>query len=147
MKTMSGYDANFVVLVEYEVVVMTTNGASNDNTVGIMKTQVFIDSIGMKHKGFEAGSWGEVGGLFSLTHWGRVTHKCVSRLAIIGSDNGLSPDWCQAIIWTNDGILLIGPLGTTFSEILIEIHTFSAKKMQLKCRLENGGHFASASMC
>ena len=38
-----------------------------------------------------------------------------------GSDNGLSPGWRQAIIWTNAGILLIGPLGTNFSEILIEI--------------------------
>ena len=38
----------------------------------------------------------------------------------------------QAIIWTNAGILLIGLLGTNFSEILIEIHTFSLKKMCLK---------------
>ena len=38
----------------------------------------------------------------------------------------------QAIIWTNAGILLIGPLGTNFSEILIEILTFSFKKMRLK---------------
>ena len=37
-----------------------------------------------------------------LTHWGRVTHICVSKLTIIGSDNGLSPDRRQAIIWTND---------------------------------------------
>ena len=41
-----------------------------------------------------------------LTHWGGVTHICVSRLTIIGSDNGLSPDRRQAIIWTNAGILL-----------------------------------------
>ena len=68
----------------------------------------------------------------SLTHWGRVTHICVSKLTIIGSDNDLSPGWCQAIIWTNVGILLIGPLGTNFSEILIEILTFSFKKMRLK---------------
>ena len=67
-----------------------------------------------------------------LTHWGRVTHKCVSNLTIIGSDNGLSPDRRQAIIWTNAGLLLIGPLGTNFSEILIEILTFSFKKMRLK---------------
>ena len=67
-----------------------------------------------------------------LTHWGRVTDICVSKLAIIGSDNGLSPDRRQAIIWTNDGILLIRPLGTNFSEILIEILTFSFKKMRLK---------------
>ena len=56
-----------------------------------------------------------------LTHWGRVTHICVNKLTIIGSDNGLSLGRCQAIIWTNAGILLIGPLGTNFSEILIEI--------------------------
>ena len=67
-----------------------------------------------------------------LTHWGRVTHTCVSKLTIIGSDNGLSPDRRQAIIWTNDGILLIGPLGPNFSEILIEIHAFKLKKMHLK---------------
>ena len=67
-----------------------------------------------------------------LTHWGRVTHICVSKLSIIGSDNGLSPGRRQAIIWTNDGILLIGPLGTNFSEILIKIYIFSFKKMHLK---------------
>ena len=67
-----------------------------------------------------------------LTHWGRVTHICVSNLTIIGSDNGLSPDRRQAIIWTNAGILLIGPPGTNFNEILIEIHTFSFKKIHLK---------------
>ena len=69
---------------------------------------------------------------YILTHWGRVTHICVSKLTIIGSDNGLSPDRRQAIIWTNAGILLIGPLGTNFSEILIEIQTFSLKKIRLK---------------
>ena len=26
-----------------------------------------------------------------LTHWGRVTHICVGKLTIIGSDNGLAP--------------------------------------------------------
>ena len=67
-----------------------------------------------------------------LTHWGRVTHICVVKLTIIGSDNGLSPERRQAIIWTSAGILLIGPLGTNFSEILIEIQTFSLKKIRLK---------------
>ena len=67
-----------------------------------------------------------------LTHWGRVTHICVSKLTIIGSDNGLSPGRRQAIIWTNAGILLIRTLGTNFSEILGEIHSFSFSKMHLK---------------
>ena len=67
-----------------------------------------------------------------LTHWGRVTHICVGKLTIIGSENGLSPGRRQGIIWTNAGILLIGHLGTNFSEILIEIHAFSCKKIDLK---------------
>ena len=82
-----------------------------------------------------------------LTHWGRVTHICVSKLTIIGSDNGLSPGRRQAIIWTNDGFLLIGPLGTNFSEILIEINTFSFKKMHLKMSSGKWRPFVSASMC
>ena len=43
--------------------------------------------------------------VFCLTHWSRVTHKSVSK-----------------IIWTNTGILWIGPLGTNVSEIFIKIH-------------------------
>ena len=66
-----------------------------------------------------------------LTHWGRVTHIYVSKLTIIGSDNGLSPGRRQAIIWTNAGILLIRPLETNFNEILIDIPTFSFTKMHL----------------
>ena len=61
-----------------------------------------------------------------------MTHICVSKLTIIGSDNGLSPGRRQAIIWTNAGILSIGTLGKNFSEILSEIHAFSFKKMHLK---------------
>ena len=57
---------------------------------------------------------------------------CVSTLTISGSDNGLLPGRRQAIISPNDGILLIGPLGTNVSEILSEIHTFSLKKIHLK---------------
>ena len=56
----------------------------------------------------------------SLTHWDRVMHICVSKLSII------------VIIWTNAGISLIWPLVTSFSEILIRIHTFSFKKTRLK---------------
>ena len=70
-----------------------------------------------------------------LTDWGQLTHTCV-----IGSNNGLSPGRCQAIIWTNAGILLIRTVGTNFSEILSGIHIFSLTKMHLNmafviCRL------------
>ena len=61
-----------------------------------------------------------------------MTHACVGNLTTICSDNGLPLGWRQAIIWINAGILLIGPLETNLSEILIEILTFSFKKMRLK---------------
>ena len=69
---------------------------------------------------------------FLLSHWGPATHVCVSKLTTIASDNGLSPGRRQAIIWNNAGILSIGLLGTNFSDILIEILTYSFKKMRLK---------------
>ena len=72
-----------------------------------------------------------------LGHWGHVMHIYFSKLTIIGSDNGLSPGWRQAIIWTNVGILFIRNLGTNFSEILIKIYSFSFKKMHLKMLSEN----------
>ena len=70
--------------------------------------------------------------LHDLTHWGRVTHICIVKLTIIGSDNGLAPRQRQAIVWTNAEILLIGPLGTNFNEIGIGIQTFSLTKMHSK---------------
>ena len=75
----------------------------------------------------------------------RPSDACIhaNKPNIIGSDNGLAPTNRQAIFLSNGGILLIGPLGTNFSEIIIEIYTFSFKKMHLECRLQNGGHFAS----
>ena len=57
---------------------------------------------------------------FSLfTHWSWVTHIWVSKLTIIGSDNGLVTGPCQTISRTN------------FSKIFIKIYTFPFKKMPL----------------
>ena len=50
--------------------------------------------------------------------WSLVMHICVSKPTIIGSDSGHYP---VTIIWPNDGILLVGTLGTNVNEILIEI--------------------------
>ena len=69
-----------------------------------------------------------------ITHWtcwGRVTHM-VRKLAKVGSDNGLSPNRRQAIIWTSVILLLIGSLGTSFRKIWIKIQQFSYKKINLK---------------
>ena len=79
-----------------------------------------------------------------VTHWGWVTHICNHKITIIGSENGLSPDRCQATVLTSTAILLIGPLRTIFSEISTENHRFSSKKMDLKmssakCRPFCGG--------
>ena len=69
---------------------------------------------------------------FILTHWGRVTHICVGNITTNGSDNGLSPDRRQAIIWTNARILSIWSLVTNFSEILTGFQIFSFQKMYLQ---------------
>ena len=63
--------------------------------------------------------------LWRLTNWDHVTHIMVGNLTIIGSDKR------HGIIWTNAGIMLIRPLGTNFSEILIKMHTFSFNKKHL----------------
>ena len=58
-----------------------------------------------------------------LTHWGRVTHIWVGKLTTIGANNDASPGRRQAIIWTNVGILLIGPFNPN---ILIQEKTFES---------------------
>ena len=65
-----------------------------------------------------------------LTHWGGVTHICISKLTIIGSDNGLLSGRAKPL--SEPLLELIGPLWTNFSGILIGIETFSFKKMHLK---------------
>ena len=59
----------------------------------------------------------------------------------------MSPGRHQAITGTNARMLFIGPLGTIYSEILIEIYIFLFKEMHMKCRQEAGAHFGSASVC
>ena len=68
--------------------------------------------------------------MYISTHWGRAMHICVGNLTSICSDNDLSPDRRQAIIGTNAGILLIGPLGN-FNEIRIGIQTYSFKNCEM----------------
>ena len=68
-------------------------------------------------------------GADNLTHWGRMTHISVSKLNIIGSDNGMSPDRRQTIIWTNGDLLLIRPFGTNFNEIYDNCSLFSKENL------------------
>ena len=73
----------------------------------------------------------------ALIHCGQGVYICVSKLTIFGSDNGLLPGQCQAIICTSGGVWLIRPLWTKFNEILWEIHIFSLTEdwftMNLHC--------------
>ena len=71
-------------------------------------------------------------------------HIC--NLTIIGSDNGFSPGWRQAIIWSSAGILLIGVLETNFNEFFLsKFIYFHSRKCIWKCK-RNDGHFISDSM-
>ena len=75
-------------------------------------------------------------------------HICVCNLVITDSDNGLSPGRRQSTILTNVGILLIGPLGTNFSKILMEINIFFIQENAFEHIVWNiGDHFVSISMC
>ena len=142
----------------------TPLGDPNINSLPNWQVQTFLMipnqySLLITHFGWRYLYWnntriarGTTDGLYVfLTHWGRVTHICVSKLTNIGSDNGsdngLSPGRRQAIIWTIAGILLIRPLGTNFSEIVIEINTSSFKKMHWKMSSGKCRPFVSASMC
>ena len=63
----------------------------------------------------------------SLTHWGRVTHICVGKLTIIGSDNGLSPSHYLNQRWNIVNWTLRNKLQLNFdrnSNIFIEENTF-----------------------
>ena len=71
-----------------------------------------------------------------------MTHIYLSKIIIIGSDNGLSLGRRQAIVWTSAGILLIEPLEINLSEV----NTIPCTQIHLKCRLQNGVYFISASV-
>ena len=82
-----------------------------------------------------------ISGLSVLTHRGRVTH-----IFLVGSDNEVTPVRCQAIIWFNDGFLLMEPLGVNLSEFDSKYHNFHSRKWSWKCRPQNDVDFVSASI-
>ena len=78
-----------------------------------------------------------------LTHLGRVMHIFISKLTIIDSDYGLAPTIYLNHYWNT----VDSTLRNTLSEILSEIHTFSFRKMHLKCPLRNCDNFVSDCKC
>ena len=70
-------------------------------------------------------------------------HICIRKLTIIGSDNGLLPERRQAIIWTNAGMLLIGPLEQTLVKSESKFTYSYSRKCMWKCHQELDVHFVS----
>ena len=66
---------------------------------------------------------------------------------IIGSGNGFSLVWCQAIAWSNADSLSVRTIGINFSENLIKVQTFLCYKKHLIMLSVNVSHFVLASMC
>ena len=61
----------------------------------------------------------------------------------LGSDYHLLPIQCQAITWTNAGLLSIGPSETKFNEILIKMQHSLSRKCNWNLCLQNGGTWFS----
>ena len=64
------------------------------------------------------------------TEWLEYNDEAFNSLRL--GEMGLSSVRYQALTWTNANLLSNGPSGTHFSEIFIEIQTFSLMKMHLK---------------
>ena len=78
----------------------------------------------------------------SLTHWSRVTHKGVSKLDIIGSDNGLSPGRHKSHFLNQCLNIVILTLGNNLHGNLYPTFTFK----KCICRQDIGRRFFWASM-
>ena len=82
------------------------------------------------------------------THWGRVTHICVSKPSHYWTlDNGLAPIQCQAMIWSDIHCLINFTLGNKRCNFNRNSNFFYSRKCIWKCHLQNGIYFASASVC
>ena len=96
--------------------------------------------------------------LTNLTHWGQVTLICVNKLSIIGSDVAWSaPSHYLNQCWNIVNLTIRNKFQWNVnrnSNIFIHenhrpphLSWRSVRKCIWKCRLRNGGHFISASMC
>ena len=102
-----------------------------DNMAALVQIMAWCQSIIWTNDGI---IYWRIYALLGLNEWNSYQWSINASVnyTIIGSDNGLSPDQRQAIILTNAGILLIEPLGTKFSQMIIDIHKFSSNNMHLK---------------
>ena len=121
--------------VHYGDVIMGAIASQITNLMTVYST-VYSDADQRKHQ--ISASLAFVRGIHrgpvNYPHKGPVTRKMFPFDDVImwmtsGSDNGLSPDHHEAKICTNTILLWMCDFGTNFSEIGIEIHQFSFKKM------------------
>ena len=77
--------ASLTLFLCLSIRLLTSEQTGWENVVVVRKSKDYVYGIGVES-------------VYSLTHWGRLTHICVSKLSILGSDNGLSPGRRQAII-------------------------------------------------
>ena len=81
----------------------------------------------------------EISNLNSFTP--SAAYMCLWTGSAFDSGNGLSPARRQDITWTNVGLLSFGPLGTSFSQVRMEIQKFHSWKFIWKCGSWHGGYF------
>ena len=79
--------------------------------------------------------------LSELNHCGLMM-KCVREHVINCLGNGVLPVWCQAIPWTNDGLLPIRPLGKDC--ILIKIFMSSYYFSEYHLRFSSNSKYQNA---
>ena len=68
--------------------------------------------------------------LYHLTHILKGCFTATGTIILLPK-----PDCREAIIWTNAGMVLIGPWETNFNEILVNIQQISLKKCIWKCQI------------
>ena len=92
--------------------------------------------------------------VWSTSGWRKRSSRFWGLRSILGSDSwsnllihDMSPDWRQAIIWTMLEYCWLDHWEQTSMKSQSNFIHCHSRKCIWKCRLENGGHFGSASMC
>ena len=81
------------------------------------------------------------------THWSQVTHICISKETIIGSDNDLSPGRAKPLSEPMLEYCYLDPWEQTSVKSQSKFIYFHSRKCIWKCHQEICGHFVSASTC
>ena len=120
----NGLVPNFAIFVDYNLKV---DGFSDMLRIMHMfcalLCYVLVRFLSLLHMSF---------GVILLTHRGRVMHIPVGKLTTIGSDNGLSPERRQAIIWNLNRNLYIFIQENAFENVFCEITSILSRPQCVK---------------